>query len=152
MARQTPSFNAFRPASPLTSRLHSLASKKTDTTCERRLRSALFRIGLRFRKNIVELPGKPDVLFPRQRIAIFCDGDFWHGRDWLRRKEKLLAGTNATYWVEKIESNIARDRKHDRALADREITVLRFWESEIKLDLESVAMSIAERVRGEPGP
>ena len=83
-----------------------------NTRCETVLCVELRRKRLTFRRNVASLPGKPDIVFVRQRLAVFCDGDFWHGRKWNLRKEKLARGSNAEYWVAKIEANIARDRHH----------------------------------------
>jgi DNA mismatch endonuclease (patch repair protein) len=71
--------------------------------------------------------------------VVFCDGDFWHGRDWEERREKLKAGANAEYWVAKIGRNIERDRKQEALLRESGWVVLRFWESEILADTEGVA-------------
>jgi DNA mismatch endonuclease (patch repair protein) len=64
-------------------------------------------------------------------VVVFCDGDFWHGRDWLRRRRKLVAGANAAYWVAKIAANIARDRRNTRLLRHQGWTVVRLWETDI---------------------
>lgn len=93
--RSSPSYVGLRPASEQASKAARGSSRKTDTRCEVLLRSALFRAGFRFRKNVATLPGKPDIVFPGPKVAVFCDGDFWHGRDWERRKQKLATGTNA---------------------------------------------------------
>jgi DNA mismatch endonuclease (patch repair protein) len=86
---------------------------------------------LQFQTNVGALPGKPDVVFARVRVAVFCDGDFWHGRRWRVRREKLSRGANGAYWVAKIEANIKRDRRNRRALRRLGWRVLRVWESEI---------------------
>jgi DNA mismatch endonuclease (patch repair protein) len=85
------------------------------------------------------LPGKPDIVFVRQRLAIFCDGDFWHGRKWSKDRIRLHAGPNASYWVEKIKGNIARDKRRNRELKQLGWKVLRVWESDIRKDPELVA-------------
>ena len=153
MTRSTPSYVGLKPASETASRAHSRSSH-SDTACERALRSALWRMGFRFRKNVKALPGKPDIVFTRQRVAIFCDGDFWHGKDWELRKAKLKNGTNPSYWVKKIETNIARDQRHNAALAAEGWAVLRVWESEIRADLEWAAKQVAgvleRRTTGAP--
>jgi DNA mismatch endonuclease (patch repair protein) len=66
-------------------------------------------MGLRFRKNVKSLPGKPDIVFPSVKVVIFCDGDFWHGRNWETLQEKLKRGMNADYWIAKIQRNMERD-------------------------------------------
>jgi DNA mismatch endonuclease (patch repair protein) len=111
------------------------------------LSSALWKLGLRFRKNVGTLPGKPDVVFARQRVIVFCDGDFWHGKNWVSRRMKLRYGHNAKYWVAKIKTNIARDRKNNRILRKKGWTVLRLWESDILKNTDKVAQSIKKIVR-----
>jgi len=123
------------------------SSRKEDTRCERLLRGALWRLGLRYRKNVASLAGKPDVVFARAQVAVFCDGDFWHGRNWEMRVTKLKQGTNAEYWVEKIARNMERDRANSRQLTDNGWKVLRFWESDILRDPEGIAAQIAYVVR-----
>jgi DNA mismatch endonuclease (patch repair protein) len=71
-------------------------------------------------------------VFPGAKLAIFCDGEFWHGRDWGKRKRTLHRGTNSRYWISKIERNMARDVENQLRLESRGWRVLRFWESEIK--------------------
>jgi DNA mismatch endonuclease (patch repair protein) len=99
-------------------------------------------MGLRYRVDVATLPGRPDIVFPRQRLALFCDGDFWHGRDLDKRLRRLGAGHNAPYWTAKIRTNVARDRQVDSMLAALGWRVLRLWESDIKKDLGSVAARV----------
>jgi len=88
------------------------------------------------------LPGCPDIVFPGARLAIFCDGDFWHGRDWPIRRIKLKRGHNAAYWIPKIEGNIQRDLRNTALLESEGWCVVRYWESEIKGDLGLVVANI----------
>jgi DNA mismatch endonuclease, patch repair protein len=81
-------------------------------------------------------------VFPRARLVVFCDGDFWHGKDWSRRRRKLATGANAPYWVAKIEANRARDRRRTAELRASGWTVLRVWESAIHAAPETVAREI----------
>jgi DNA mismatch endonuclease, patch repair protein len=141
-----PSYKGRRPASERASRAARGASRKTDTRCEVKLRSLLWRAGARFRKDVTALPGRPDIVFARACLVVFCDGDFWHGKDWSSRRRKLASGTNAPYWIAKIEANIARDRRHEAALRDSGWTVLRFWESAIHTSPEAVARDILSRL------
>jgi DNA mismatch endonuclease (patch repair protein) len=85
-------------------------------------------------------------------LAIFCDGDFWHGRHLRRRLQKLATGHNAAYWTAKIKSNVARDHRIKRALQDSGWTVLRLWESDVRTDPVRAAVTIlrAARVRQKP--
>src|SRR5258706_5251842 len=82
--------------------------KKANTTVEILLRRALWSMGARYRLHVVDLPGKPDIVFPIRRIAIFCDGDFWHDRAWAGQRQKIALGSNSAYWISKIEYNIVR--------------------------------------------
>lgn len=117
-----------------------------DTKPEVLLRSALWKMGLRYRKNVKDLLGKPDVVFPRAKIAIFVDGDFWHGRDWSSRKRRLRSGTNPDYWIAKIEGNIRRDRRQTAKLAKSGWHVLRFWETDLAGRLWSIVGIVASEV------
>jgi DNA mismatch endonuclease (patch repair protein) len=139
---RAPSYKGRRPASARASAAARGASRKTDTRCEVKLRSVLWRAGARFRKDVASLPGRPDIVFSRAKLAVFCDGDFWHGKDWSKRRKKLAAGANAPYWVAKIEANRARDRRHTTALEASGWTVLRVWESAIHAAPDAVAHDI----------
>ena len=128
--RSTPSFKGLLASSIKASATASASSRKRDTRCEIILRKELSRLGLRYRIATDSLPGKPDVVFIGPRVAIFCDGDFWHGRDLAVRIKKLEAGHNAPYWVAKIRTNVERDKRQTRSLESTGWLVLRFWESE----------------------
>lgn len=142
MAATAPSYKGRQAASARASAAARGSSHKRDTRCEVKLRSLLWRAGARFRKDLASLPGRPDIVFPRQRLAVFCDGDFWHGKDWPARREKLAQGANAPYWIAKIEANRARDRRHTAALEAEGWAVLRFWESTIHANPEAVVREI----------
>jgi DNA mismatch endonuclease (patch repair protein) len=73
---------------------------------------------------------------------VFCDGDFWHGRDWTVRREKLAAGANPAYWHAKIESNMTRDAEQTAALKALGWTVVRVWETEVRRDVADVATRV----------
>jgi DNA mismatch endonuclease (patch repair protein) len=92
--------------------------------------------------NVEGIVGKPDIMFPGRRVAVFCDGDFFHGKDWATLRRKLARRANPSYWIKKIEYNRQRDREVETALKRAGWRVLRFWESEIKSDLERVARDI----------
>jgi DNA mismatch endonuclease, patch repair protein len=94
------------------------------------------------------MPGCPDIVFVRARIAVFCDGDFWHGRDWGLRKERLGRGKNAGYWVSKIERNIERDAQVRDQLERAGWQVLRFWETEILRNGEGMVGEIEAAIDG----
>lgn len=142
----TPRFATFSSSSVLASRIKARVPR-TATNPEMVLRKSLWRIGLRPRTNVKALPGTPDLVLIRYRIAIFVDGDFWHGRCWQRRRERLARGSNAEYWIAKIESNMRRDRRVARLLRQAGWCVLRVWESDIYSDLESIITRISARVR-----
>lgn len=142
--RTTPSFVGLQPASPRTARAASGASRKRDTSCELMLRRALTRLGLRYRIAPGDLPGRPDIVFVRRRVAVFCDGDFWHGRDLEARLAKLARGHNAAYWMAKIRRNVERDRAHDLQLASAGWTVVRLWESDIRRDAGAAARVVTD--------
>lgn len=137
-----PSFKSRRPASARASKAARAGSRKTATRCEMLLRRRLFASGCRYRVDASDLPGRPDIVFPRARLVIFCDGDFWHGKNWPERRLKLAEGHNADYWIPKIERNMARDLVVSRELRDAGWIVLRFWESEIRHDLDAVCEPI----------
>lgn len=143
LATPPPSYRGRRPSSDRASAAARGASRKRDTRCEIALRHALWAAGYRYRKNVAELPGRPDIVFAGPRVAVFCDGEFWHGRDWEARRQKLAEGVNSSYWISKIQRNIERDRQNTRLLESMGWTVLRFWESEIAANPAVVAESIA---------
>lgn len=95
------------------------------------------------------LAGNPDIVFLGARVAIFCDGDFWHGRDWEARRRKLGRGNNASYWLAKIERNIERDWQNTQKLLDQGWTVLHVWESDIRSDSEGVARDVLAILHGK---
>jgi len=119
------------------------ATPQTGTACELRLRSAIFRLGLRYRVNVRPIPGirrSADVVFPRLRIAVFVDGCFWHGCP----KHGTWPKANAEFWREKILQNRRRDRDTDRRLRKAGWTVIRVWEHE---DMNSAAKRVLRAVR-----
>src|SRR4051794_40879553 len=112
---KTPQFRGLAPASALTSRIKS-RNRATDTRPEMRLRRALFQLGARYRLHSRDLFGRPDIVFRRAKVVVFVDGDFWHGRNWAQRRQRLAEGSNSDYWVAKIKANRIRDRHHSAAL------------------------------------
>lgn len=142
MGKISPSFTRLRPASTRASAAARGASKKSGTAPELILRGALWNAGIRYRKTSLGLPGRPDLVFPGRKVAVFCDGDFWHGRDWTQRKKKLARGNNGAYWVRKIERNIERDAEVSMSLRRLGWKPLRFWEHEIRSDVGRVVRKI----------
>lgn len=96
--------------------------RSKNTKPEILLRKKLFERGLRYRINYASLPGTPDIVFTKQKIAIFVDGDFWHGRDFEKRKH-----TYNEYWLKKIQRNMERDKEVNKKLKKSGWTVLRIW-------------------------
>ena len=93
------------------------------------LAKLLWHSGVRYRKNHRHLPGSPDIAVTKYKVAVFVDGEFWHGQNWETRKIRLKSNRN--YWIEKIEENIARDKRNNEALSIMGWKVIRFWEKEV---------------------
>ncbi len=105
--------------------------KGKDTRIELALRKELWRRGYRYRKNYKGLPGTPDIVLIKYRIAIFCDSEFFHGKDWDIVKARVGSGNNGEYWVSKIEKNMIRDNETDKKLFFLGWTVIHFWGADI---------------------
>ena len=103
--------------------------KGKDTSIEIVLRKALWHKGYRYRKNYRKLPGSPDIVITKYKIAIFCDSEFFHGYDWEGKTQKL--GHNREYWIKKIERNMARDKVNDSKLIAEGWIPVHFWGHEI---------------------
>ncbi|KKM12201.1 hypothetical protein SY88_05000 [Clostridiales bacterium PH28_bin88] len=135
----------------ITSRMMA-AVKNKDSKAELALRSRLWAAGLRYRKHYRGLPGRPDIVFPGTRVAVFVDGDFWHGNAWRLRGLQSLADlfpTRTDWWVQKIERNMVRDQEVTWSIMEAGWTVLRYWESHILDDPDGVAREIIDTVRGK---
>ena len=122
------------------------AIRSADTSIEITLRKALWHRGIRYRKNYRGLPGTPDIAITKYRIAVFCDSEFFHGKDWDELRLRLENGSNSTYWVKKIARNKERDDEVDKALRFREWTVLRFWGKDIMRDTAACVRVVEEAV------
>ena len=120
--------------------------RSKDTSIELILRKALWKKGFRYRKNYKALPGSPDIAITKHRIAIFCDSEFFHGKDWESLKLRLESGNNSTYWIKKITRNMERDKENEQALRFREWTVLRFWGEDIRKHTEDCVRAVEEAV------
>ena len=121
-----------------------------DTKAEVMLRKELFRRGMRYRKNVNNLPGRPDIVFSSARLAIFVDGDFWHGREWQTRGYQNIEDafkTNTSFWVKKIDGNKQRDKENTNRLQAKGWVVLRFWSSGVESDYKGVADQIEAKLR-----
>ena len=116
--------------------------KNKDSAIELALRKELWSRGLRYRKNVKSVYGKPDIAFIGKKIAVFCDSEFWHGYDWEERKKDFKS--HQEFWIPKIERNIERDREVTERLESEGWTVLRFWGKEIKKNVSACADVIQE--------
>ena len=105
--------------------------KGSDTGIEVRLRKALWHKGVRYRKNFKVFDCHPDIVITKYKIAVFCDGNFWHGKELQKRPIKH----NSSYWNEKIRRNVERDLENTIELRDNGWIVLRFWEDDIQNNL-----------------
>lgn len=119
-------------------------TRSKNTAIEYILRKALWNYGLRYRVHFKKLPGNPDIAFTKYKIAVFCDGEFYHGYDWAVSKDKI--GTNRDYWIPKIERNIQRDFQVNKQLEELGWVVLRFWGKEIKKDTEACVFQIVRTI------
>jgi DNA mismatch endonuclease, patch repair protein len=145
-----------RPIAPVPVRSPDLVSKimqrvsSRNTGPEKTFQTALRRAGLRsFRACDTTLPGKPDIVIPGKGLAIFIDGDFWHGHQYQSRgfgsqQEQLADVNNAEYWVAKLTRNVTRDFQNTSDLLNSGWRVLRFWESDIRRSLDKCVATTLE--------
>lgn len=117
-----------------------------DTKIEVLLRKALWAKGYRYRKNYKLLPGTPDIVLTKQKIAIFCDGEFFHGKEWDVLEGRLKKGKNAEFWIGKIKRNMARDDEVNKSLVFLGWTVIRFWGDDIKNNIDECVKTIEETI------
>ena len=117
-----------------------------DTQIEVILRKALWNKGYRYRKNYNKLPGNPDIVLIKYKIAIFCDGEFFHGKDWEVLKPRLEKSNNSEFWINKISRNRKRDEEINKKLFLEGWTVIRFWETDIKKKLDECIVVIEETI------
>ena len=126
------------------------AIRSTGNRTETALRKALHGMGLRYRKYVPGLPGRPDIVFPNGKVAVFVDGDYWHGR--IVREQGAgalyarLKTPNRPYWLAKIQRNTERDDRVTAALEEEGWKVLRLWESDVKKDVPAAASRVAQVV------
>lgn len=123
--------------------------RSKGTNPELQLGTALRKLKLPFSIHRSDLPGCPDFVFDRQRVAVFLDGDFWHGRQWKLRGLSSMSSQfkrcrNRDYWIGKIEGNVSRDKSNSRRLRHLGWSVLRIWESDLRKKPE---MSINRVIR-----
>lgn len=124
--------------------------KGKNTRPEVRLRKALWHAGLRYRKHDKHLPGTPDIISKKYKVAIFVDGEFWHGHNWSTKKASIKS--NRAFWIPKIERNIQRDTENTLALERLGYTVFRFWTHEIKHELGHCIKQILDYVHRKSMP
>ena len=118
--------------------------KSSDTKIEILLRKALWGKGYRYRKNLKTLPGRPDIVLPKYKIAIFCDSEFFHGKDWETLQRRLEKSNNSEYWIRKIARNREHDDEINKELLFLGWTVIRFWGNDIKQNTEGCLRTIEE--------
>ncbi len=128
-------------------RSHCMSRVRTkDTDLERAIRSALHRRGFRFRKHVPDLPGKPDIVFVNKRLAVFIDGDFWHGFRFSAWRDKL-----SEFWQRKIDVNRQRDQRNFKQLKKMGWRVLRIWQHQIKKDPQACVVKIIDSIESQSG-
>ncbi|MFR2256776.1 MAG: very short patch repair endonuclease [Ruminococcus sp.] len=123
------------------------AVKSKGTKIEVLLQKELWHRGLRYRKNVKNIYGKPDIAFIGKKIAVFCDSEFFHGFDWEIRSKEIKS--NREFWIPKIEKNIQRDKDVTDKLKKDGWIVLRFWGNEIKNDVSGCADKIESVIRSK---
>jgi DNA mismatch endonuclease (patch repair protein) len=119
--------------------------RSKDTKPEQFLRKLIWTTGLRYRKNVKKLPGRPDIVFTKYNLAVFIDGDFWHGYNWDEKKQRIK--TNREFWIAKIERNMQRDIENNESLSKLGFKVLRLWEHQIKQDPYSCVIEIINKLK-----
>lgn len=120
--------------------------KSKDTKIELLLRKKLREEGFGYRKNFDGLPGKPDIVLTKYKIAIFCDSEFFHGKDWEVLKPRLEKGNNAQFWIDKITRNHERDIETDKKLLFLGWTVIRFWGQDILSNPDQCVKVVKETI------
>ena len=118
--------------------------KGKDTKPEIMLRKEIWNKGYRYRTNSKTLPGKPDISIKKYKLAVFVDGEFWHGYNWSEKKEKIKS--NRKFWIPKIERNMQRDRENEKKLKEKGYKVIRYWANEVKEDVSACAEPIVEYI------
>lgn len=123
--------NGFYTTQKRSELMSKIRSKNTKP--EQKLRKLLWALGLRYRLNDNRLPGKPDIVLKKYKLAIFIDGEFWHGHNWEEKKQTIKS--NREFWIPKIERNIQRDNEVTQNLHQQGYKVIRLWEQQITKDL-----------------
>lgn len=133
-----------RDSATVSNNMRKIHSK--DTSIELLLRKALWHKGYRYRKNYKVLPGSPDIVLTKYKIAIFCDSEFFHGKDWDSLKTRLEKGKNPEFWINKIERNRNRDYENDKKLLFLGYTVIHFWGQDIIKHTDECIQAIEESI------
>ncbi len=120
--------------------------KAKDSKIECKLRKELWHKGYRYRKNYKKLPGKPDIVLPKYKIAIFCDSEFFHGKDFEELKVQLNKSVNSDFWIDKIQKNKNRDEEIEKQLKGMGWDVLRFWGKDILKKTGECVQTIEEKI------
>ena len=120
--------------------------KAKDTSIEVKLRKALWNKGYRYRKNYGSLPGKPDIALTKYKIAIFCDSEFFHGKDWEVLNPRLEKSNTSQYWISKISRNRERDDEINKRLLFEGWTVIRFWGKDIQKNVDECVRVVEETI------
>ncbi len=119
--------------------------RSKDTSIEKKVRSYLFSRGFRYRKNVAKLPGKPDIVLPKYRIAIFVHGCFWHQHPGC--KYSTIPSTNTDFWYQKLSRNVENDQIHYKDLLSMGWRVGVVWGCEIKKDFEKTMENLVAQIR-----
>jgi len=125
------------------------AIRSKDTKIERKLRKELWRKGYRYRIHYPDLPGKPDIVFLKLKIAVFCDSEFFHGFKWKEQKKNIKS--HRDYWIPKIEANMKKDKFNTKKLEKNGWIVLRFWGKKIEKNLEDCVKRIEQTILERKG-
>ena len=120
--------------------------KSENTSIEICLRKALWKKGYRYMGNYKKLPGKPDIVLTKYKIAIFCDSEFFHGKNWEVLKPRIEKGSNSDFWIKKINRNRERDDEVNKQLLFLGWTVIRFWGNDIKKNVDECVKVLDETV------
>lgn len=118
-----------------------------NTKPELAFRKALYAAGFRYRIDYRKLIGRPDIVLKKYKTVIFIDGEYWHGHNWTERKQKIK--TNREFWIAKIERNMQRDREVNEELESLEYKIFRFWEGEVKKELEHCLQKVVSHLESQ---
>lgn len=121
------------------------AIKNSGSIIERKLQLELWHRGYRYRKNVKGIIGKPDIVFLKDKVVVFCDSEFWHGFEWETRKNDIKS--NQEFWIPKIERNIQRDKEVNEQLQKDGWIVIRFWGKEIMKNTQACADIVEEEIK-----